>query len=232
MHRSALNKLLSLPSAPPSMDSEIRAVTVARPVPLTELVHPAIDAVERASPTTSTTTTPCERDKVWTFLTACSVLDIRAFCKEQNVKHVGNKLPLSKRLFAKLCANRAVGTAWTSAIIEDVSNANAGCLKYGNWKSEQNSRVLWKVAPNPSTISETPPVLTQPGSRMFTVDEFGRLIVLLATDDTLRQALIASGREMSRDQLDQRISRDAFWETVVQPAFNDASRTPFGSPST
>lgn len=57
----------------------------------------------------------------------------------------------------------------------------------------------------------------------FTLPEFARLILLLAQNSDVRQALLYSGRYRTREKMDQRIPRDVFWATVVAPAFNDVS---------
>lgn len=62
---------------------------------------------------------------------------------------------------------------------------------------------------------------TDPGrSFVFTIDEFARLLVLLSTDDCLRQELLASWRGLSREQLDQGVSINEFCSTKVHAVFN------------
>ena len=41
---------------------------------------------------------------------------------------------------------------------------------------------------------------------VFTIDEFARLLVLLSTHDSLRELLISSARELTREELEQEIS--------------------------
>jgi hypothetical protein len=91
------------------------------------------------------------------------------------------------------------------------------------WR-EQNIRgndkiVPWRKAPtkqNSRTSSSTGPPLS----------EFERLLGILATAPTVRRAIIESGLERTRAQLDARVPRDSFWSTAVAPAFNDASIVP------
>lgn len=56
----------------------------------------------------------------------------------------------------------------------------------------------------------------------MTVHEFARLVGVLLHDESARAALLQSGQNLTRAQQDQRQGRDMFWETVVQPIFNDA----------
>ena len=54
----------------------------------------------------------------------------------------------------------------------------------------------------------------------FYSNELARLIVLQSDDYELRTALLNSGKELTRDKLNKRISRDGFWSTVVGNGFN------------
>lgn len=45
--------------------------------------------------------------------------------------------------------------------------------------------------------------------------------MLLATNDTMKAALLHSGKDMSRDKLDCRTPRYAFWYTAVAHVYND-----------
>lgn len=56
---------------------------------------------------------------------------------------------------------------------------------------------------------------------VFSVNEFARLIVLFSSNDCLRSALLQSGLERTREQIDTRVRRDAFWSTTVAPMFNN-----------
>ena len=47
------------------------------------------------------------------------------------------------------------------------------------------------------------------------------LILLLANNDHLRSEMLASGQNLTRNELEQRVSRDAFWADIVAPVLND-----------
>lgn len=57
----------------------------------------------------------------------------------------------------------------------------------------------------------------------MTVNEFARLMGLLARHEAARAALIKSGRDLSREQQQRREGRDSFWETLIAKLFNDAT---------
>jgi hypothetical protein len=50
--------------------------------------------------------------------------------------------------------------------------------------------------------------------------EFSRLIAILSYDDDVRNALVESALERTRQQLDARVPRDEFWDALVAPKFN------------
>jgi hypothetical protein len=58
------------------------------------------------------------------------------------------------------------------------------------------------------------------------LSDFGRLLGILTSAPAVRRAIVESGLERSRAQLDARIPRDSFWSTAVAPAFNDPSIVP------
>ena len=60
----------------------------------------------------------------------------------------------------------------------------------------------------------------------FSSNEFARLIDLLTTDEELRSALLNSGRQRTRYQLDLNIRRERFWVVKVEPAFNSRDAKP------
>lgn len=54
---------------------------------------------------------------------------------------------------------------------------------------------------------------------------FARLVLILSQNNDVRKALLDSGKERTRAQLDQHIPRDAFWSSVVALSFNDSNVT-------
>ena len=62
-------------------------------------------------------------------------------------------------------------------------------------------------------------------SEPFTISLFTRLCLILRDDEVARDALIASGQPLEREQQDRRINRESFWETIAE-RFNDPSLAP------
>jgi hypothetical protein len=58
---------------------------------------------------------------------------------------------------------------------------------------------------------------------VFSVADFARLFMLLTQDEEVRCALIASGKNLLRTELDAGARRDDFWSTTVAPRYNDGS---------
>ena len=57
----------------------------------------------------------------------------------------------------------------------------------------------------------------------MTTNEFSPLVCVLLQCNEARTALLESGLDLSRVQQQRRESRDAFWELIVAPLFNDAT---------
>jgi hypothetical protein len=55
----------------------------------------------------------------------------------------------------------------------------------------------------------------------FTVDEFSRLMALLVDDEDIKAALMQSGQDLTRKDLERRVGRDDFWVDLVEAKFND-----------
>ncbi len=60
----------------------------------------------------------------------------------------------------------------------------------------------------------------------FSLNEFTRLTALLTNDPDLREALLDSSLERTRQPLDARICHDAFWDTTAAPVFNNPQSKP------
>ena len=86
------------------------------------------------------------------------------------------------------------------------------------WKTEKPLKVLlgqWmKVTGYQRTLTQD-----------FTLSMFARLCLILRDDDAARPAHNGSGQPSTKQQQQNRVSRDDFWNTVAE-RFNDASPRP------
>lgn len=55
----------------------------------------------------------------------------------------------------------------------------------------------------------------------FSISEFARLCIIIRDDEDAKAALLATGQELTRSQMDAGFSRESFWG-VIQSRFNDA----------
>jgi len=210
-------------------ESPILDADISTPTALTELLPVENEIIPTSTPPILQPSTPSqsanpmvtEQDRVFTFLGTCHVRALRPYCKEYNVLQKGSKSVLQKRLFHKLCNGKQVGTIWNVTSVLDESETTASYKAYAAWIQTQVGRSTWEKAPSPESSIETSKV-----SRIFTVHEFARLVVLLATNNELRSALLASGRTLTKEDLAQNVTRDAFWTSIVQPVFNDVAVRP------
>lgn len=52
---------------------------------------------------------------------------------------------------------------------------------------------------------------------------FARLMIILTYNDSVRAALLASGRERTQSKFESRANIHALWDTFVAPSFNEAT---------
>jgi hypothetical protein len=55
----------------------------------------------------------------------------------------------------------------------------------------------------------------------FTSNEFARTVGLLTGNEAVRAALLRSGLDLTRSELDKGVGRDDFWNAEMEPMFND-----------
>jgi hypothetical protein len=60
-------------------------------------------------------------------------------------------------------------------------------------------------------------------SAAFSVNEFARVVAVLITNHEIRRALLRSGLDLTRGELDRGVGRDGFWVTEVEPVMNDST---------
>lgn len=192
--------------------------------PLTSLVPP-LGASDTAGATSQHDAAfPGDRDLVWSFLRSSTVPTLRTYCKDYNVVQKGRKLEMQVHLFEKLCQGSDTSTIWST--VPNSPSCTEGHKAFHEWISTRVSSFQWHLAPQVQAEDTNGNTLIRGFSSVFTTNEFARLIVLIATNDTLREALLRSGLELSRNQLDQRMSRDAFWVSTIAPVFNDLTERP------
>jgi hypothetical protein len=162
----------------------------------------------------SITRNPGDADKFFTFLTTCTVAQLRARLREMGQTQRGDKNALSFRIFRKVATDAAASGDWLQA---------AGA-EYGEWiGSPEGQLATWKSAPCSEELSG---VVLRIGERpvggtIFSVTDFARLCVILTQDEQVRCSLVKSGKNLSRSELDAGVRRDDFWSTTVAPRYND-----------
>lgn len=81
------------------------------------------------------------------------------------------------------------------------------------WVSAPDEQALQGVSLRGSDEAQAPAT--------FSVGEFARLCIILTQEDAVRRALIASGQDLTKNDLDSGVRRDDFWVTLVARTFND-----------
>jgi hypothetical protein len=85
-----------------------------------------------------------------------------------------------------------------------------GVLRYGAFFSG----VALRASNSPATCTA------------FSVADFQRMCFIITQDEKVHCALIASGQNLSRGQLDAGVRRDDFWCTTFATRYNDAAIKP------
>lgn len=214
-----------------SQTSPVPDLSLAPPPALTSLipgtqVSASPNDALRPKSTVLQTTIPSIRDKVWTFLSSCSVPRLRTICKiEGIVQRARKKQDVMMRVLKKVCDFGVQTSLWETHSTESERTVTESEQMFHEWAAANSNRVRWIMAPEITPTFNDEFSDSPTNSTNFTIHEFARLIILLSSNNELRTALLNSGNELTRDQLDRRVSRDEFWTTVVAPVFNDASAT-------
>jgi hypothetical protein len=82
----------------------------------------------------------------------------------------------------------------------------------------QSDSVLEKYSPIPSRGRKRKNIRA---TASFTANEFARVVTILTTDQGVRRALLRSGLDLTRGELDRGVGRDDFWVQQVEPLMND-----------
>ena len=149
------------------------------------------------------------------------MLKLRTYCKTVHIVQKGNKSQVLHRLFRKVCDSEDPEFYWNAQTTES-SQKTIGDRDFLEWNKTHSKRTQWLLALQLSTSisnGSAPYRFTT----HFCISEFARLIVLLSTDERLRNSLLSSGEGLTRQDLNRRISKDAFWSAVVAPVYNSES---------
>jgi hypothetical protein len=157
---------------------------------------------------------PSDTDRFYTYLGTRTVVQLRARLRELGQPQKGEKSALALRVFGKVAAD--VG--------EDGDWIKEGGKQYEEWAcSPEGQLTTWKSAPCDAELSGV--VLRASdfpaACAAFSVADFERMCFILTQDEEVRCALIASGQNLSRGELDGGVRRDDFWSTIVAPRYND-----------
>jgi hypothetical protein len=170
--------------------------------------------------------TPSERDVEFTFVAYASRAQLVASCKTFKVASYGRKEEIIHRLFHGIESSLNGETCILSALERPVNNPMQNRLKMSirEFADHQQIRgnptfVPWRRAPKKQCARDS-------CSMGPSLSDFARLLGILTSTPAVRRAIVESGLERSRAQLDARIPRDIFWSTAVAPAFNDPSIVP------
>ena len=121
-----------------------------------------------------------------------------------------------------VCNTSRPTTIWSTAASASSISLTDGEREFRTWAAAISNRGRWSQAPIPTTTVAHSRFCS---SRTLRMNELARLLILLVQNDRLRQALLASGMEVTRDELDRRIPQDAFLSDTVAPVFNDPNES-------
>lgn len=170
-------------------------------------------AEEVADPAPSIVLDPSESDLFFNFLHSRTVSQLRARLKYLTQLQHGRKADLALRMFAAVWRKKNEGEKW----LEE------GGAEYKSWIGDPARKLsTWKRAPGSDVISKVD-LRANEGKSVatpFTAAYFFRLCVFLTQDESVRSALLASGQNLTRRDLDVGRHRDALWTDLVAPKFN------------
>jgi hypothetical protein len=160
---------------------------------------------------------PSEAEIVFTFLSIRTVSQLLARLRYHGQPQKGDKGTLVLRTFVKVSADVGSSGDWLPM----------GGATHSEWVSSQEGQLAtWKSAP--CAAEQAGIVLrgnySSANATVFSDADFALLCMLLTQDEEVRCALIASGKNLSRTELDAGARRDDFWSITVAPRYNDGSQ--------
>jgi hypothetical protein len=171
------------------------------------------------------------RDVLYSYLLSLKVNDFK-----------GPNKPLKRHKIPQSLAKQAMVSCLLCVAAKRVSDGG-GAVEYdGGHVVEKGAATAWfksrdrhhlslRLAPCNTSLQKFSPFANKEkgatrssvasGGGALPIDEFARLLSVLIDDDEARSALLLSGLNLSREQLDRREGRDEFWISVVEARFND-----------
>ena len=169
---------------------------------------------------------PTDRDRAYTFLVNLSVANLRSLCRlpRFECKQDGVKNNLVCRLLLQ------ADEIWT----ENMEWFNMfGEAQVEFWHQPKNQTVPILHSPSKAAILRYQPTQKRRCETKFEEEknpameiwEFGRIVGILVESEEAQADLITSGRDLTRKELEKKVHRDEFWESIVVRLYNDSSVT-------
>lgn len=135
---------------------------------------------------------------------------------------------MQHRLFTRICNGQESTPLLngTKGGFSSPSTKTLGEQDYLECIFQNSSRKTWFNAQSMISNDNSGSIATQTSSTPFTTDEFARIVVLLSSNEEIRDATLEFVCERTRQQLNQRIPRNSFWSTLVAPVSNYATMRP------
>lgn len=166
------------------------------------------------------------RDMAYTFLRKSTVRDLRPVMK--SMKSVQTQTVKNGMLWHLMLRAHEIITSCTDGTSSWQNAFGAGHVRFVTDPAHQN--YAWFKAPTLTSISSWNPVIPKatqsPKAPPFSLNEWASLVSLLVKDSSIREKLIQSGLDLSRDEQQRSEWRDLFWDADVCPQFNDQSVVP------
>jgi hypothetical protein len=177
---------------------------------------------------TSSQFTP--RDMLYSFLYGARVSALKGPSgplKQHKLPQSLNKQAMVSALLhvvSKAVADGGGSVGFDDGVVFSAGDAN-------RWlNSPARPRLSLFEAPTDALLEKFTPVTSRGKKRKsaqpsaaFSVNEFARVVALLITNHDVRRALLRSGLDLTRGELDRGVGRDDFWVTEVEPVMNDST---------
>lgn len=213
------------PEAEDTGDTETPAVAARGSVldPWSESYAPVVRAADASPPT--------EYDRLYAFLLSLP--------GEGTRRIIGQLSPTEKKQCGRIVINerkrRKVNKLLLHAALQ-VATGSSYSTAFGqtqvSWNtSERGVAAPHFIAPSISLLRQMAPddcfpahAVASPTTPPFCTNEFARLLALIIDGGAeIRRSLLLTGQDLSRDELDRGVDRDAVWGDLISPKFNDRS---------
>lgn len=88
----------------------------------------------------------------------------------------------------------------------------------------EGKRIDCFIAPKVYTLPNNSQSKKNENSGAFTFEYFARVRLILTKEEKVRESLLSSGKNLTRQPLNRQEYRVKFWDTVVAPVFNDEEK--------